>query len=56
MNKIWKKNCPKSGGEQVYCTKYRLKDAILKNPWCNLFLRYNEEKQNLYDVIVRKEG
>ena len=31
----WVKNCPKCGGEQVYTSKYTLKNAILKNKWCN---------------------
>lgn len=33
--KKWVKNCPKCGNEQSYSTKYTLKDATLKNKWCN---------------------
>ena len=31
----WTKNCPKCGREQVYTSKYTLKNAILENKWCN---------------------
>jgi len=40
---VWKKNCSECGGEQVYTSKYTLKNAILENKWCNK-CRGNERK------------
>jgi predicted RNA-binding Zn-ribbon protein involved in translation (DUF1610 family) len=34
-NKKWKKNCPKCGKEQMYSSKYTLKNAIFENKFCN---------------------
>jgi len=36
MNEVWKKNCPKCGGEQVYCSERVLETSLLKNALCNI--------------------
>lgn len=35
IGKVWKKNCPKCENEQVYTSKYTLKNAISGNKLCN---------------------
>jgi hypothetical protein len=48
--KIWKKNCPQCGGEQVYSCKYTLQEAILHNKRCNK-CRWDKER-----IIIPTEG
>ena len=43
---VWKKNCPKCGGEQTYCSEIVLEISILKNTECNRCRGAEKRKHN----------